>query len=136
MRNNVELDLHANRNRGGGVSSFTISYQGKNPQAVMLTANRVATLFIEENLKSREQQARKTTIFLKNELLELKINNAKTIDKNIKTSPVTYAVLTFIIPAGSGLYGRLTLSDSKSGTSLWTIVPAERKTGTNKIMKI
>jgi len=70
MRNNIELDLHTSRTRG--VSSFTISYQGENSQAVMLTANRVATLFIEENLKSREQQAKKTTIFLKNELSELK----------------------------------------------------------------
>ena len=72
MRKNIDLEIHsANRNRG--VSSFTISYQGENPQAVMLTANRISSLFIEENLKSREQQAKKTTDFLSSELGTLKV---------------------------------------------------------------
>ena len=61
MRENIEIDVQLGSNRRGGVSSFTISYIGKNPQAVMLTANRLSSLFIEENLKSRELQAKKTT---------------------------------------------------------------------------
>ena len=70
MRNNIELDVRSNRNRS--VSSFTISYLGKDPQTITLTTNRLASLFIEENLKSREQQAKKTTEFLSNELKKLK----------------------------------------------------------------
>ena len=65
MRNNIELDVRSNRNRS--VSSFTISYLGKDPQTITLTTNRLASLFIEENLKSREQQAKKTTEFRSNE---------------------------------------------------------------------
>jgi len=71
MRANIEIDVHSNENRG--VSSFTISYHGKDPQTVASTANRLASLFIEENLKSREQQAKKTTKFLEGELNKLNI---------------------------------------------------------------
>jgi polysaccharide chain length determinant protein (PEP-CTERM system associated) len=71
MRNNIDLDVHSSRSRS--VSSFTISYQGKDPQAVMLTANRISSLFIEENLKSRAQQAKRTTVFLSSELGTLKV---------------------------------------------------------------
>jgi len=71
MRANIEIDVHSNENRG--VSSFTISYLDKDPQTVASTANRLASLFIEENLKSREQQAKKTTKFLEGELNKLNI---------------------------------------------------------------
>lgn len=47
---------------------FTISYIGKDPNMVTTVANRLASLFIEENLKLREQQAVGTTEFLANEL--------------------------------------------------------------------
>ena len=39
----------------------------------METTNRIASLYIEENLKSRELQARKTTQFLLQELKELNV---------------------------------------------------------------
>ena len=47
---------------------FTISYSGKNPLVVANVTNRLASLFIEENLKLREQQAQGTTEFLEVEL--------------------------------------------------------------------
>ncbi|MBW1855596.1 MAG: hypothetical protein JRJ00_13110, partial [Deltaproteobacteria bacterium] len=72
MRKNIKIDVKASSSRrGGGVSSFTITYTGESPQNVMLTANRLASLFIEENLKSRELQAKKTTEFLAGELIQL-----------------------------------------------------------------
>jgi polysaccharide chain length determinant protein (PEP-CTERM system associated) len=71
MRANIEIDVHSSESRG--VSSFTISYLDKDPQTVASTANRLASLFIEENLKSREQQAKKTTKFLEGELTKLNI---------------------------------------------------------------
>ncbi len=71
MRKNIEIDIEARTDQRRGVSSFTVSYLGKDPQTVAATANRLASLFIDENVKSREQQAKKTTEFLTNELTEL-----------------------------------------------------------------
>jgi polysaccharide chain length determinant protein (PEP-CTERM system associated) len=45
-------------------NSFSISYQGKEPRTVMMVANKLASLFIEENLKVRESQAEGTSEFL------------------------------------------------------------------------
>jgi len=53
---------------------FTISYTGKDPRIVTLVTNKLASLFIEENLKLREQQAQGTTDFL---TLELNATKAK-----------------------------------------------------------
>jgi polysaccharide chain length determinant protein (PEP-CTERM system associated) len=72
MRNNIQVDIQTNR-RTNGISSFTISYLGSDPQRVMEATNRIASLFIEENLKSRELQAKKTTQFLLQELKELNV---------------------------------------------------------------
>lgn len=65
MRRNIEIDVKRK-------DSFTISYQGKNPETVMHVTNRLASLFIEENLKVREQQAEGTKEFLDSQLLSLK----------------------------------------------------------------
>jgi polysaccharide chain length determinant protein (PEP-CTERM system associated) len=51
-----------------GSDSFTVSYQGQDPHTVMLVANKLAALFIEENLKVREQYAVGTTQFLSEQL--------------------------------------------------------------------
>ena len=47
---------------------FTISYAGKDPKLVAQVTNKLSSLFIEENLKIREQQAQGTTEFLESEL--------------------------------------------------------------------
>ena len=67
MRSNIKIDVHRNEN-SKSVASFTVSYQGKDPFRVAEITNLLATLFIEENLQSRAQQAEKTTDFLSKEL--------------------------------------------------------------------
>jgi len=52
-------------------NSFSISYEGKEPRTVMMVANKLASLFIEENLKVRESQAEGTSEFLSKELLNM-----------------------------------------------------------------
>jgi succinoglycan biosynthesis transport protein ExoP len=52
--------------------AFTLSYEGKNPSTVQEVANVLASLYLEENLKSREQRASDTTAFLQQELNGLK----------------------------------------------------------------
>ena len=62
MRKNIQVELK------GKEGYFTISYVGKDPKIVTMVTNKLASLFIEENLKLREQQAQGTSDFLSVEL--------------------------------------------------------------------
>jgi polysaccharide chain length determinant protein (PEP-CTERM system associated) len=66
MRRNIKVELPTKRDEKG---FFTIGFIGDNPQTVTTIANRLASLFIEENLRLREQQAVGTTEFLQSELV-------------------------------------------------------------------
>jgi uncharacterized protein involved in exopolysaccharide biosynthesis len=52
--------------------AFSLSYEGKQPGTVQKVANVLASLYLEENLKSREERASNTTEFLQQELTEIK----------------------------------------------------------------
>lgn len=54
--------------RSRGQDSFSIKFRGKEPGLVMKITNYLATMFIDENLKIREQQATGTDNFLDSEL--------------------------------------------------------------------
>ncbi|MCG6533336.1 MAG: chain-length determining protein [Syntrophales bacterium LBB04] len=47
--------------------AFSLSYEGKNPEVVQQVANVLASLYLEENLKVREQQTRGASRFLEEE---------------------------------------------------------------------
>jgi succinoglycan biosynthesis transport protein ExoP len=66
MRKDIEIKVI------GGNNAFTISYIGQIPIIVMKVTNTLASLFIEENLKIREQQAEGTSEFLAGEHAEAK----------------------------------------------------------------
>ncbi len=68
MQKNIQVQIK------GKEGYFTISYIGKDPKVVTLVTNKLASLFIEENLKLREQQAAGTSEFLS---IELKATKAK-----------------------------------------------------------
>ncbi len=79
MRKDIKLETIntevVNKRTGRPVSAtiaFTLSYEGKNPYKVQQVANVLASLYLEYNLKTREQQASSTTAFLQHELKELK----------------------------------------------------------------
>jgi polysaccharide chain length determinant protein (PEP-CTERM system associated) len=65
MQKNIKIELPTKKEERG---SFAISYISRDPAVATTVANRLASLFIEENLKIREQQAVGTTEFLANEL--------------------------------------------------------------------
>ena len=65
MKKNIKVELPTKKEEKG---YFTISYISNDPAIATTVANRLASLFIEENLKIREQQAVGTTEFLANEL--------------------------------------------------------------------
>jgi len=51
--------------------AFSLSYQGKDPATTQKVANVLTSLYLEENLKAREQRATNTTEFLENELSDV-----------------------------------------------------------------
>lgn len=74
MRKDIKLDLVtadvADR-RGGARSNaaiaFTLSYDSENPEKAQKVANELVTLYLNENLKNRQQQAKETSSFLAEE---------------------------------------------------------------------
>ena len=71
MRNDISVSVVSDFGTTGGqqdLQAFRIAYRGGNPQLVAQVANELASLFIEENLKAREQQSEGTTEFLTNQL--------------------------------------------------------------------
>lgn len=69
-------------NQGGRQeSAFRISFQDKNPATAAQVANQLASMFIDENLKVREQQSYGTADFLSSELEKTK----KALDEKEQT---------------------------------------------------
>jgi polysaccharide chain length determinant protein (PEP-CTERM system associated) len=66
MRQDIELKVM------GGNNAFSIAYVGGDPLIVMKVTNLLASLFIDENLRIREQQAEGTSEFLAIEHAEAK----------------------------------------------------------------
>lgn len=65
-------DIEINVIGGQRGDAFSISYIGVDPYTVMQVSSTLASLFIEENLKVREQYAEGTSEFLANELQNAK----------------------------------------------------------------
>ena len=79
MRENIQMEtiqaevLNPESGRPGSATiAFTLSYEGKNPAKVAQVTNVVASLYLEENLKTREERARGTFDFLETQLAELR----------------------------------------------------------------
>ncbi len=100
MRKNIDLEtMTANVGKRNEVTiGFTLSYSGRNPEKLQSVANELAYLYLEEEHRTKEQQASVTTDFLKQELknfkehidyLENKISDFK--KKNIGKLPQNYS---------------------------------------------
>ena len=68
MRGAIGIKVEGDQRDERAQSTFSISFEGKEPRTVMLVTNKLASLFIEENVRGREQQAEKTSEFLSKEL--------------------------------------------------------------------
>ncbi|HXN05955.1 MAG TPA: Wzz/FepE/Etk N-terminal domain-containing protein, partial [Nitrospiria bacterium] len=77
MRKNIEIKTDSGKK---SVDAFTISFEGNNPKTVMEVTNKLASLYIEENLRVREQLVEGTTDFLQKELQTLKTSLDKQED--------------------------------------------------------
>lgn len=72
MRKSIEVKIQTGlQKRDDSQNAFSISYEGRDPRTVMLVTNKLASLFIEENLKVRESQAERTSEFITKELIAI-----------------------------------------------------------------
>ena len=71
MRKDIKVTTVDDRLRRN-IQAFTIAYEGNEPLTVMRVTNKLAALFIEENLRVREQLVEGTAEFLEHELLNVK----------------------------------------------------------------
>jgi polysaccharide chain length determinant protein (PEP-CTERM system associated) len=60
------------RRSKGITTAFTLSYEGKKPDSVHQVTKILTSMFLEENLQTREKHATETSIFLENEMEKLK----------------------------------------------------------------
>ncbi len=71
MRKEIDINVLTKGQSDRSQNRFSISYEGKEPRTVMVVTNKLASLFIEENLKVRESQAEGTSEFLSKELVAM-----------------------------------------------------------------
>lgn len=76
MRKDININVEKGWS-GDRPGAFRIGYEGTNPKLVAEVANELASLFIEENLRTRERQAQGTADFIDSQLQEAK----KTLDQ-------------------------------------------------------
>src|SRR5512134_2467121 len=72
MRKRIGIEVVQGRGRDGGSDAFTLSFLHENRQMATHAASRLASFFIDENLKTREQQAVGTSEFLESQLKDTK----------------------------------------------------------------
>ena len=69
MRRDISLNVNANRSRDGA-SSFNVSFESPDARTAMRVTERLASLFVQENLEDRELLADQTNQFLQGQLEE------------------------------------------------------------------
>jgi uncharacterized protein involved in exopolysaccharide biosynthesis len=70
MREDVDVEIARPRNDAEDVSSFSVSFTSGDPRTAMRVTERLASLFVLENLEDRELRAGQTQQFLKGQLEE------------------------------------------------------------------
>lgn len=73
MRKDVKIDVLSADVAGGrkATIAFTLSYSGEFPEQTQKVANELVTLYLNENLKIRQQKAQETAAFLSGEATRL-----------------------------------------------------------------
>src|SRR5246127_5675154 len=66
MKKDINIELV--KDRDGGIQAFTISYLAPDPRTAQKVTGKLTSLFIEENLKVRQQQSEGTTQFIQSQL--------------------------------------------------------------------
>jgi polysaccharide chain length determinant protein (PEP-CTERM system associated) len=75
LREHITIDVIqgiGGRPRGSDAAAFSVAFRANDPRVAMNVANSLASYFIDENLKNREDQAMGTSSFLEDELSVLR----------------------------------------------------------------
>ncbi len=72
MRQDILLRRYTGGEKEKDSLTFEVSYTNRDPETAMLVANRLASLYVEENVKIRERLSSGTTDFLQQQLEEAK----------------------------------------------------------------
>jgi succinoglycan biosynthesis transport protein ExoP len=74
MRRDIRIDIKSvDQPSGRGATiAFRMSYRGRDPALVATVTNLLASFYVEENVRLREQQASATTAFLRGQLADTK----------------------------------------------------------------
>ena len=86
LRKRISIDVTAART---GADAFSISFEGRDPEKVMQVANALATYFIDENLKVREDQAVGTSDFLDSERVAM-LRRLEDVENTLKEYRTRY----------------------------------------------
>ena len=71
MRNNIDINVERSARHRGATAAFKLSFYGKDPAVVQRVTQKLAMLYIEENLRVRETLARGTKDFMEKQLQEI-----------------------------------------------------------------
>jgi polysaccharide chain length determinant protein (PEP-CTERM system associated) len=114
MRENIEVRLKG----VGKKEAFEVFYAGTEPRTVMNVTNRLASLFIEENLKIREQLAEGTADFLSDQLktVEVRLQEQENAVKQYKIGHL--GELPGQTPANLGVLNQLQMQYQRLGDRL------------------
>ena len=74
MRKDIGIDLIRGDNRNNEVSAFKVSYSAPTALLAQQVTGELTSLFIQENLRTREQLSQNTTDFLEKQLAEARSN--------------------------------------------------------------
>jgi uncharacterized protein involved in exopolysaccharide biosynthesis len=72
MRRDIDLNVPRTGRRRNGPENFSVSFESTEPRTAMRVTERLASLFVQENLEDRELLVDQTDQFLKGQLEEAK----------------------------------------------------------------
>lgn len=75
MRKDIDVELVYGQDKKQ-ITGFTIGYSARNPQIAQQVTTQLTDLFIDENLKARQQESQDTTSFLESRLEDARTNLA------------------------------------------------------------
>ena len=67
MRKDISVDLVLGETKKG-ITGFTVAYSARDPQVAQQVTSELTDLFIDENLKARQQESEDTTKFIEDQL--------------------------------------------------------------------
>ena len=119
MRKRIEIDVVRGTSRDSS-EAFSLSFLHENPKEAMRAVARLASLFIDENLQTREQQAVGTSEFLDSQLKDTQAR-LEVMEKRVKDYKMQYmGELPQQMDANlrilTGLQDRLRTNDSSTRT--------------------